>query len=65
MMEYVLSTGAEFDLDEIWECIAHGNIDAADRWVGKLFDAFAALARTPVWDTKGRTLLNIQCSSGR
>jgi plasmid stabilization system protein ParE len=47
MMEYVLSTGAEFDLDEILEYIAHDNIDAADRWVGKLFDAFAALARTP------------------
>jgi len=28
-MEYVLSTGAEFDLDEILEYIAHDNIDAA------------------------------------
>jgi plasmid stabilization system protein ParE len=45
--DYVLSTGVELDLDEIWEYIAHDNIDAADRWVSKLFDAFVALARTP------------------
>jgi plasmid stabilization system protein ParE len=47
MKEYVLGTGAELDLDEIWEYIAHDNIDAADRWVAKLLDAFDALARTP------------------
>ncbi|HEY1901796.1 MAG TPA: type II toxin-antitoxin system RelE/ParE family toxin [Terracidiphilus sp.] len=47
MREYVLSTGAELDLDEIWEYIAHDNIGAADRWVGRLFEAFEALARTP------------------
>jgi plasmid stabilization system protein ParE len=47
MKEYVLSAGAELDLDEIWEYIAQDNIDAADRWVGKLFDAFVAQARTP------------------
>jgi len=34
MNEYVLSTGAELDLDEIWEYIAHDDIDAADRWIG-------------------------------
>jgi plasmid stabilization system protein ParE len=47
MKEYVLSTGAEMDLDEIWEYIAQDNIHAADRWIGKLFDAFDALARAP------------------
>jgi plasmid stabilization system protein ParE len=47
MKEYVLSVGAEFDLDEIWEYIADDSIDAADRWVGKLFDAFDAIARNP------------------
>jgi len=31
MKGYVLSAGAEQDLDEIWEYIAHDNIDAADR----------------------------------
>ncbi len=40
MSGYVLSAEAEFDLDEIWEYIAIDNLDAADRWIGKLFDAF-------------------------
>ena len=47
MSGYVLSADADLDLDEIWEYIAGDNIDAADRWIGKLFDAFEALARTP------------------
>jgi plasmid stabilization system protein ParE len=47
MKEYVLSTEAELDLDDIWEYIAQDSIDAADRWIGKLFDAFDALAGTP------------------
>ncbi len=46
-MKYVLSTCAELDLDEVWEYIALDNIRAADRWIGKLFDAFDALARNP------------------
>jgi plasmid stabilization system protein ParE len=45
--DYVLSVDAEFDLDDIWEYIAAESIDAADRWIGKLFDAFEALAQTP------------------
>jgi plasmid stabilization system protein ParE len=45
--EYVLSIDAELDLDEIWAFIAQDNIDAADRWIGKLFDAFESLARNP------------------
>jgi len=44
---YVLSTDADLDLDDIWEFIAADNVEAADRWVGKLFDAFEALSRTP------------------
>jgi len=44
---YVLSADADFDLDEIWESIAADNIEAADRWIGKLFDAFEALGHTP------------------
>jgi plasmid stabilization system protein ParE len=47
MKECVLSTGAELDLNEIWEHIALDNIRTADRWIGKLFDAFEALARNP------------------
>jgi len=37
---YVLSVDADLDLDEIWAYIAADSIDAADRWIGKLFDAF-------------------------
>jgi plasmid stabilization system protein ParE len=44
---YVLSVDADLDLDDIWEYIARDNIDAADRWIAKLFDAFEALGRTP------------------
>jgi plasmid stabilization system protein ParE len=47
MKKYVLSTGAELDLNEIWEYIALNDINAADRWIGRLFDAFDALARNP------------------
>ncbi|MFY9855916.1 MAG: type II toxin-antitoxin system RelE/ParE family toxin [Terracidiphilus sp.] len=47
MKEYVLGAEAEQDLDEIWEYIAQDNIDAADRWIGKLFDAFDALVSSP------------------
>ena len=39
MIGYVLSADADLDLDEIWEYIAGDDIDAADRWTGKLFDA--------------------------
>jgi plasmid stabilization system protein ParE len=45
--EYVLGIDAELDLDEIWAFIAQDNIDAADRWIGKLFDAFELIASSP------------------
>lgn len=47
MSKFVLSEGADLDLDEIWEYIAQDNIDAADRWINKLFNAFESLARSP------------------
>ena len=47
MSKYVLSAGADADLNEIWECIAQDNLGAADRWIERLFDAFDALAKTP------------------
>ncbi len=47
MNEYVLGAGTELDLHEIWEYIAEDNIDAADLWIGKLFDAFDLLAHNP------------------
>ncbi|MGH9604517.1 MAG: type II toxin-antitoxin system RelE/ParE family toxin [Terracidiphilus sp.] len=47
MKKSVLSAGADRDLDEIWEYIAKDSLDAADCWIGKLFDAFAMLASAP------------------
>ena len=47
MTGYILGAAVEFDLDEIREYIAADNIDAADRWIARLFDAFEALGQTP------------------
>ncbi len=47
MSQYVLSVDAALDLDDIWEYIAADSIDAADRWIAKLYDAFEALGRMP------------------
>lgn len=47
MKKYVLSAATELDLEAIWEYIAEDNIDAADQWIGKLFDAFETLEQTP------------------
>ncbi len=47
MTGYVLSVDADLDLDEIWEYISADNVEAADRWTAKLFDAFEALGRMP------------------
>ena len=47
MSAYVLSEDAGFDLDEVWEYIAQDNLEAADRWIVKLFDTFEAIAQSP------------------
>ncbi len=47
MSNYILGPDADLDLGDIWEYVARDNIDAADRWMGKLFDAFEALGATP------------------
>lgn len=47
MSTYVLGFDAELDLDQIWEYIARDSIDAADRWIDKLYSAFESLGRTP------------------
>ena len=47
MTGYVLSKDADLDLDEIWEYIAADDVDTADRWIGKLFNAFEALGKAP------------------
>lgn len=56
MSRYVLGADADRDLDEIWEYIAADNIDAADRWIGRLFDAFDVLAKTPAAGHRRRDL---------
>jgi plasmid stabilization system protein ParE len=45
--QYILSEDADRDLDGIWDYIAEDNVNAADQWIGKLFDAFDAIAETP------------------
>jgi plasmid stabilization system protein ParE len=45
--QYVLSEDADRDPDGIWDYIAEDNVDAADRWIGRLFDAFDAIGDTP------------------
>ncbi len=47
MSGYVLGGDAALDLESIWEYIAHDSIDAADKWIGKLYDAFDAISRSP------------------
>jgi plasmid stabilization system protein ParE len=47
MAAYALGRDADLDLDDVWEYIAQDSIDAADRWIDKLFAAFEALARMP------------------
>jgi len=47
MNGYVLSRDAERDLDDLWGYIAEENVDAADRLISRLFDAFKELGRNP------------------
>ena len=47
MTLYILSEDADCDLDSIWDYIAEDNIDAADRWIATLFDAFDGIGKTP------------------
>ncbi len=52
MSACVLSVDADFDLPTRSGCHSgvhcpEDSVDAADRWIGKLFDAFDALGRTP------------------
>ena len=47
MSEYVLGSHARLDLEEIWDYIADDSINAADRWIDKLFEGFETIARMP------------------
>jgi len=37
MSSYVFAKGVDLDLNYIWEYNARDDIDAADRWIEKLF----------------------------
>lgn len=47
MTRYVLSKDAYLDLDGIWDYIAEDSIEAADRWIGELFNAFDVIGKNP------------------
>ena len=65
MSKYVLSVDADLDLDDIREYIATDSLDAADRWIAKLFEAFDALGRLLGWDTSATILQMNPFCSGR
>lgn len=46
-MSYILSEDAGLDLDGIWDYVAEDDIDAADRFIGKLFDSFETICDNP------------------
>jgi antitoxin ParD1/3/4/toxin ParE1/3/4 len=45
--DYILGSDAVFDPEDIWEYIAADSIDAADRWIATLFEAFETIAGMP------------------
>lgn len=57
MSSYLLGADVELDLEDIWDYIAADNIDAADRWIEKLFGTFETLGRNPGMGHKRQLLL--------
>lgn len=47
MKRFVVAPEAAQDLDDIWSYIAADNLDAADRFLEKLYDQMVALSETP------------------
>lgn len=47
MSLYSLGDDAVLDLEDVWDYIDRDNIEAADRWIAKLFEAFEMVARAP------------------
>jgi plasmid stabilization system protein ParE len=47
MSDYILSPKARREIKEIWYFIAQDDLEAADRWIAKLVEAFHVLARNP------------------
>jgi plasmid stabilization system protein ParE len=46
-VSFILSPEAAQDLDDIWEYIAEDSLDAADRFLGKLYGQILALGDNP------------------
>ena len=65
MNRYVLGVAAELDLNAIWDYIAQDNMDATDRWISKLFDAFEALALSSGMGHRREDLSAFRSSFGR
>ena len=47
MKKYLLGSAVQDDLNSIWDYIAEDSIDAADRWMTKLFDSSQVIADNP------------------
>lgn len=46
-MNFILSPDAAQDLKDIWQYIAEDNLDAADRFLEKLYDEIRSISRNP------------------
>ncbi len=64
MSPYVLGSDAVLDLEGIWDYIATDNMDSADRWIAKLFDAFDTIASMPGIGHKREDSRDIRFCSG-
>ena len=59
MSGYILGGDAVLDLESIWSYIATDSIDAADRWIAKLFESFEALGQNPGMGHKREDLTRV------
>ena len=64
MSAYLLSPEALQDLQSIWDFVASDSVDAADKLVDRLFEAFEQLARWPRQATRALILLDATYASG-
>lgn len=47
MIRYILGCDAAQDLEDLWDYIGQDNLDAADRVLASLFEAFESLSQFP------------------
>jgi antitoxin ParD1/3/4/toxin ParE1/3/4 len=58
MSGYLLGRDSECDLDDLWEYIAQDSVQAADRLMAEIFEAFEVLAGNPGIGHKREDLTN-------